>query len=509
LAPNLGHDLVILHDLLDSSVELADLVRKNGYTTKFMSFVAFAREERNVREMKAPILIAQVTGAENEVRRRLMDMIQRKHLQSYPMIVIGPGVNHFTDLVNNFFKAAITLPTPYTEEAVLGAIELMDSILNRLLREGSASLAVSEERETEVIEVPDLRVISGTFNDHSLYQAMIPKILGGREYTLAKDRASFQDRSYLPRSPDTLNAIKKMEEVGAEWSTNRLHRSAFVSHNMLKSLDIDESVVESCRAAAFLYAWSLGEGSKDLLRVDLLSPHSGAAIIKLQGKIQESSDWVVTSLDQPQIGKILDKFARLIGRKVVETDDRDGVAAHCILAAEMIDRSCWQMGVWNPGAAYRLLKKCKHGELNGISPAIVCCVIKVLLEAVESTLPNRLLPRVISENQSLKDRAGQQRSLQIDDYERRVAISALEPGMQLTRPLIAFDGKTIIPQDVVLDQDIIWRIWSLCAVRSLNTPLIIRIEQTKNESIAATEIAINSGTWTRTNGDDRELSRQS
>jgi hypothetical protein len=96
-----------------------------------------------------------------------------------------------------------------------------------------------------------------------------------------------------------------------------------------------------------------------------------------------------------------------------------------------------------------------------------------MLEAVESTAPQRMLPRSVSTNQELLTKAEEYTKSPLTDDEKRVFLSALAPGMKLKRPLEAFDGKILIPQDVVLDVDMIWRIWSLSAVRALNTPLVV------------------------------------
>jgi hypothetical protein len=61
----------------------------------------------------------------------------------------------------------------------------------------------------------------------------------------------------------------------------------------------------------------------------------------------------------------------------------------------------------------------------------------------------------------------------VDENERRISMSELTPGMQLSRPIVAMDGKEILSSDIKLDEDLIWRLWQLSAIRPLNAPVIV------------------------------------
>ena len=43
----------------------------------------------------------------------------------------------------------------------------------------------------------------------------------------------------------------------------------------------------------------------------------------------------------------------------------------------------------------------------------------------------------------------------------------------MTRPLRAPDGAILLPEGLILDADLIWRIWQLCTIKLMNTPLIV------------------------------------
>ena len=76
----------------------------------------------------------------------------------------------------------------------------------------------------------------------------------------------------------------------------------------------------------------------------------------------------------------------------------------------------------------------------------------------------------------LLEAARRTREQQIESNETKVAIESLQPGMKLTRPIFSFDGRKVLSGNLVLDHDLIWRIWQLSALRPLNGPLVIQSE---------------------------------
>jgi hypothetical protein len=55
-----------------------------------------------------------------------------------------------------------------------------------------------------------------------------------------------------------------------------------------------------------------------------------------------------------------------------------------------------------------------------------------------------------------------------------IPLSKLEPGMRLTsKGINTEDGKVLISESMELDQDIIWRLWQLSAIRPLQKKVIV------------------------------------
>ena len=146
----------------------------------------------------------------------------------------------------------------------------------------------------------------------------------------------------------------------------------------------------------------------------------------------------------------------------------------------MVDRACWQTNYFSPRAAYKLMSMAKSGELSEMHPAALCCIIKVLAEAITSNTQVLLIPKELRSDPELLQAAKEARETVIRSDEERVEISALTPGMKLSRPLVTFDGRELLEGDLTLDQDLIWRIWQLSLVRPLNAPHVITKSDTKD-----------------------------
>jgi hypothetical protein len=449
--------MVILHDFLESSRELGEILHKNGLTTRFASM---GRDEIKEKRLSNPIFFAQLAGDESTVKQRVSDIAQIKHLHPYPVIILGPKVQQFSSLLSHFFKHSLAIDTPFTPDNVLDAIKKIETLehpdaINKNLQ--------NKQEQSNFINF---------FTTIHKFSSIQQQNLGGSLYILASAPENITDQKYLPKNDEVLEALKILTSIANKHDIAHIHRTAFASNSIINALDPKPQKLEEARVAALLHAWSLLDDSR-LTRIDYSNPKISDVRKQISERIEKSAVKIAEELKLSGAASIVSTLARIVGDQVIKSDDENSLLASCIFAADLIDRTCWQSGSWDPGSAYRILIKCKVGTLGAIPPQIVSCVLKLMLEAVESTAPQRMLPRSVSTNQELLTKAEEYTKSPLTDDEKRVFLSALAPGMKLKRPLEAFDGKILIPQDVVLDVDMIWRIWSLSAVRALNTPLVV------------------------------------
>jgi hypothetical protein len=119
------------------------------------------------------------------------------------------------------------------------------------------------------------------------------------------------------------------------------------------------------------------------------------------------------------------------------------------------------------------MKKARAGALSELHPEVLACAVKFVTEAV-STLPKIfIVNRETWGNANLQRIAEESASYSPKSKELQIAITHVAPGMRLARPIYAYDGELVLEAGVILDEDIIWRIWQLSAIRLLNTPVTV------------------------------------
>lgn len=453
-------DMVILHDFLESSGELMAILRQHDFVTKFCTF---SRDDSSSKNLINPIIFAQLEGDVNTTQQRVTDIVQKKHLHQFPLIVVGPGVDQFSTLISHFFKLSLLVPSPFTEYDILDAIQQIQT-----LQEVGDTLTESESPGSE-------HHFTDVFSETHNFAEIQKRDLGGKLYMRASLPVDIADKSYLPDDGAVLEIIDDIAQQADKWDIGHFHRTALVAFNIMKALNVSPRKMESAKTAAFLYVWSMFQDQR-LTRTDLARGAIDGIRERLQQKLRESSSRIFDELNLLETAEIVGVLARIVGEENIDAGDENFLVASCIFAADLMDRACWQSGSWDPGSAHRVLTRCKIGEIKSLPPQVMSCILKMMLEAVEATLPRRMMPRSVSSNSTLLEQAALNQQSKLGEKERRIALSALAPGMKLKRPLVTFDGKTIIPQDIVLDADIIWRLWSLSAVKALNTPLVVEAE---------------------------------
>jgi hypothetical protein len=248
---------------------------------------------------------------------------------------------------------------------------------------------------------------------------------------------------------------------------------AFTAAQIANALKLSPQTQENLHCACFLYAWALVDSDRSLLRKEYYRPGKIMVRKELCSRIKDSAMKVAGELREQGVAELLSKLARLIGREEAIGDDEVALAASTIMAADMLDRVCFQSGFWDPRAAHTLLRGLKLGKVKDIHPSVLCFVVKFLAEAITSRQVRWVIPKHIRNNPELMAEAEKIRDMEVSENETKIPLADLSPGMRLSRPLVTFDGTRLLDPDVQLDQDLIWRIWQLSAVRPINAPVIL------------------------------------
>jgi len=498
------------------STRIREYFQSKGVATHILTDLI--EGERLLKELARPILLFDLPDSAKDADKVIETYMAATAYHPYPLLVVGKNALQYEEQLNTCYKLATGIRKPASNSDLLEAARYISesfSFPNDGIPEAQATPKVTFEstphqsapekpvaekpapavsapstsEPTKIIESASLNDLPDLSTIHEIYKAfdsipemffsqiskfnLFDKVLYGREYTQMMKVSDITNKAYLPSNPEVLKILEEMTEKLPKWSTARIHRIGYLTNTILDALDTSASCREDARIAALLYNWVLATDSNSLLRKDYVTNRSRVIRKDVCSRIKDSAMKIALDLRLPTAGDIVAKIARLIGREESVAENEGYVIASIIASVDMIDRACWQSNHFNPRSAHKILNMAKKGELTEIHPAGLCCIIKILTEAIASSTQLLLIPKTIRKDPELQAAAKIAREIEIRDNEEKVAISDLAPGMRLSRPLVAFDGREILREDLILDQDLIWRIWQLSLVRPLNAPHVV------------------------------------
>lgn len=474
-----GHEVIIVQDSSEWSGNLGEIVQSKGYGVRLITNINEIKDL--VPKLSKPILLVDC-GSSTEAFEWVKKLISIKELYELPVMVTGKEVDSYEGILNRYFRVATTINTPCDNTDIFNALAFIVDVYDtkkeqpaaKAAQPGSAPAAgltgtptAEPGLPTSIVTIPDLlfsQLRSLKLASHTF---------GATEYVRAVHDGRLKTASYLPTGEQIQKVIESICTGAGKWGKAHIHRTAFLSNQIIDALDIDKEIKEHTKTAAFLYTWCVAEADQELLRKEYIRTKNSSFRKELCSKIKDSAVKIAIELQLATAGNIVATLGRIVGGEEQVTNEGISVAASSIMAADLVDRSCWRSGYWNPRGVYYLMSRFKSGQVKDVHPAVLCCVIKMLSEAVSATSTRFLLPKRLRKDAHLNQEAQRNAEQAIGAHETKVEIGALAPGMRLTRPLMAFDGRRILDEDMVLDEDLIWRIWQLSAVRPLNAPMVV------------------------------------
>lgn len=467
------YKLLVIQKEGQNADTIREFLHHRGYQHLITS--EFGEIPRLLRQMTEPVLIG-FCGEDETNSDFMRSLIRIKEALRVPLLFIGKDGLDQKAGIEEHFRLSHIVTSPHDHPAIAEAVAKLLNLYAARLKQEKVDAAAALLNE----QLPDTPV-------HELYTTFenIPNLLFDQlssisnktfetnQYIMALKEKTFQSRDYMPKDIYVQGLIQPLCKAAGKWGAAHIHRTAFLTHKITEALNLDEDVRESTRVAAFLWPISFGERLPYFVRKDYLMAKSAVFRRELCSKIKDSAMHLATDHRLPDAGQLVATMGKLVGREIQVSDSPDAKAASAIMCADMVDRACWQLEYWNPRSVGTIMRRIKSGELSDIHPTVLSCIVSFLTQAQSPKQVFLLVPRHIRNNRELKDFAQSIKDQKVDRSERKVPLSALQPGMRLARPVFAFDGEQILSEDIVLDEDLIWRIWEISAVRPINAPLVV------------------------------------
>jgi hypothetical protein len=298
--------------------------------------------------------------------------------------------------------------------------------------------------------------------------------LNGDTYIQVKDPAALLEKDYLPERAAYRKAIEKLEEECTNWERSHFHRTAFATYNILQSLNIERSFVDTARAASMLYFFPTGISSEKLTRSRYIRGTQSIIKKTMIKSFRANAASFNEQNDLREIAPIIEKIAnifdieRSISNPSSSNEQNVSKIASAIILTDLVARECWHDSYWDSTPTYAIVRWIESSEGKNLDNDVIWEFMRFLVETLEATPPEHVVTKEKRKNlQQTAPAKGNQ-----TNSESKLKISQLAPGMRLAKPLLTFDGKRVLDHDIYLDNNLIWRIWRLSSMYPLEPALI-------------------------------------
>lgn len=463
-------DTFIFVDL--SRDEYASLIR-GMYSPRVQILFATSIPEmfRLVPAAKQPFIIVGLPTDESS-DKFVEQFLKLSRLEEFCFIFVGKDIQRLEGRIGKVLPHSMTLNFPATGDDVMGLVDYLRSHQQAIKETARKPVARNVKTSAETIAAPiEPSLIAGISKlCFQALQQLEPKDLSLSCSAIfrAREIGDLREFTYLPSDPRVKAVVENITQVAGEKGAAHLHRSAAVSSRMLNALDIDVAMREAARNAAMLFSWSFVDNPQ-FFTTDYLLAGRSEIRRKFAELVSQSSEKMSAELGLKNEQKIVDTISRLIGDDYRVGDQAHDLISSTIMTSDLVDRVCWANGHWDPQGVHQLMHRFSGGDVPDIHPQVLAITLKSLCEALEGMGSNLLRARALVQNPELEQLVlPDEITRAAAKNEKQVLLSRLLPGMKTSRPVLTFDGRTIVSRNTLLDEDLIWRLWQIAAVRPLN-----------------------------------------
>lgn len=461
-------DVVVLSQGGAHREQLTAALRQRGFSTQSVADHRSLAEV--VQRSRDPILVVDGGRNQDESVAEIKTLLASAELSDVPLLFVGADADVAEKLLNEAFALATTVNVPFRWQEVQDGVDYL--IRTRTLtRRGGVAPTPLPLASVPTVQVPDQLF--------SLLQKeeLVSELFGGDGYSSGR-RIELEDPRHLfPNQPFAELFEDVCKRLGAR-ARGHLARVAFVGRRLAVPLKLGEQGVAAVHQAAFLLAWSIPKTGREVLERDYLRTENKEIRDRFALFVRSSAEKVKRELGDPFLWQVLDRAAKVLdGSSGTLPDDPVTRAAALVVGSDLMDRIAFRAGVWNPRAAYYLIQQHKRGSLNFLHPLVVACIMKFCAEAVVEAPPAFLVPKPIREGVEAKARQSALENGVLASSEKRVELKKLVPGMKLARPLVTWDGSEVLAANLTVDEDLLWRIWQLAALRPIHSTVIVESEK--------------------------------
>ena len=376
--------------------------------------------------------------------------------------------------LNRHFILATTLNTPCSTNDIISAISYVVKYVERVRKQRGSDPVVHDQSGPDSTKrlYGEFKIIPKAVFQKIEELGLLQKKIGGGAYATTFRPQTLDEKYFYPNNEKITEKIHALVRDLKEEQSSRYHRIGLLSFHILSALGFSGPFLESAKSAAFLYSVGFFNGSKFADSAEYLS-NDKLVVRKEVCSLIKDSLLSFRDLNDATAETIMKSIGKLIGEEESPSNEPTSLAASAIATADAVDRIIFQRGVFQPVAAYCILSKLKRETISFIHPLVLAILVKTLAEAVTSEAAGIARNKRFKQMSQFIQAAGAIDDIIIRQDECSVALGNLAPGMMLSRPINTYDGRPLLEETMQLDQDLIWRLWQLAAIRPIQKNIVV------------------------------------
>jgi hypothetical protein len=386
----------------------------------------------------------------------LKKLMRATELFALPLIVVGQEGETLAGELGKVFRTPFALNEPCEPSQISGIVERAARVL---LGEPA------EQTESAVEAPPAVRPFASELFAFLRRTALDQRALGGARF-VRRERYKELLRETLHGDSGLERFVTDLTEVLDNESLASTARATYMTHRLLLALGVPREPKRAALAAGLWRAKIFGANPRYHLRADYLKASGPSLRQDLGSTLMGSAEAAAVEFGDPEIGDLVISSARLMNADNSEEGTQLARLASSVVLADLAERVCWGMGFFNSIKAYLLLRRIDPALIPGVDIEMLCCAAKFLSEGVVAAPFRRLIPK--KSVLRVQDESGY-RTAGLPGETRILSLDELRPGMRLASPLRAHDGRLILEPDILLDDDLIWRLWRLASIRPVQS----------------------------------------
>jgi hypothetical protein len=393
--------------------------------------------------LKSPLIILEVDSSSAELQEILKTLSKKINLLTHPILLVG------NEPLEQKAKHLGLLGKKCKVLEIYGDEVQISNQLNSAI-----GVDLNVEKNVKKFTIKDFSHISG-FIFHSP-SSPTQAILTGLSYVDLTNENSLKNRNWLPDERTFEDQIKFIEDNSTKWELAHLHRTTFLSNQILKTVSISNENLELAKTTSFLLNYPNLLGREDLSKARYIRRGQEEIRANYAELLISNSTHLLEVENLSDISKIISKIAQTILEECEADESIDSKIASAIALSDILGREAWQADACDNRACYFLLRWLEKKSFSSYDPEILSQLIQV----------------VVSSN--VKHGDFSEPDQRESKSRTNLLIPELQSNMIVDRDLFSDSGKILVEAKTKLDPDIIWRLWRLSTLIPIKNVKVMR-----------------------------------